>query len=134
MAKDRELPAVAGKLAKTHPDIWKAYAALGKATAKSDPVERETLRVVELALAIGVSLEGAVHSHTRRALSEGVSPDTLAQVALLAIPTLGLPHAVQAAFQPGPRRPRRAVAVRAEPRRRRRRPSLRPRADRRSKR
>lgn len=96
MAKPKELPAAAGKLAKTHPEIWKAYAALGKASAEAGPIEGETLRLVKLALAIGASLEGAVHSHTRRGLGEGISPDALAQVALLAIPTLGLPHAVQA--------------------------------------
>jgi alkylhydroperoxidase/carboxymuconolactone decarboxylase family protein YurZ len=96
MARERELPAAAGKLAKDHPEIWKAYAGLGKAAAEAGPLEGETLRLVKLALAIGASLEGAVHSHTRRALGEGISPDALAHVALLAIPTLGLAHAVQA--------------------------------------
>ena len=96
MTKERELPAAAGKLAKSHPEIWKAYASLGKAAAEAGPLDGETLRLVKLALAIGASLEGAVHSHTRRAIGEGVSPEALMQVALLAIPTLGLPHAVQA--------------------------------------
>jgi alkylhydroperoxidase/carboxymuconolactone decarboxylase family protein YurZ len=90
----RELPAAAGKLAKSHPEIWKAYAALGKAAAEAGPLDGETLRLVKLALAIGASLEGAVHSHTRRAIGEGVSPEALVQVARN--PTLGLPHAVQA--------------------------------------
>lgn len=96
MAKERELPAAAGKLAKDHPEVWKAYAALGKTAAEAGPLQGETLRLVKLALAVGASLEGAVHSHTRRALGEGVSKEALAHVALLAIPTLGLPHAVQA--------------------------------------
>ena len=96
MSKDKELPAAASQLARNHPDIWKAYAGLGKAVAEAGPLGGETLRLVKLALAIGASREGAVHSHVRRGLSEGISADALAHVALLAIPTLGLPHAVQA--------------------------------------
>jgi alkylhydroperoxidase/carboxymuconolactone decarboxylase family protein YurZ len=36
-----------------------------------------------------------VHSHTRRGLADGLSPEELKHVALLAIPTLGLPQAVK---------------------------------------
>jgi alkylhydroperoxidase/carboxymuconolactone decarboxylase family protein YurZ len=96
MSKEKELPAAASNLANAHPEVWKAYAALGKSVAEAGPLEGETLRLVKLALAIGASREGAVHSHTRRGLSEGISPDALSHVALLAIPTLGLSHAVQA--------------------------------------
>jgi alkylhydroperoxidase/carboxymuconolactone decarboxylase family protein YurZ len=92
----KELPGAAGRVAKRHPAIWKAYAALGKATAEAGPIDGSTLRLVKLALAIGGSLEGAVHSHTRRALAEGIPADALAHVALLAVPTLGLARAVQA--------------------------------------
>ncbi|WP_375263468.1 carboxymuconolactone decarboxylase family protein, partial [Palleronia sp.] len=53
-------------------------------------------RLVKLALAIGAGSEGAVHSHTRRARSEGIEDTALAQVALLAIGPLGLPRAVAA--------------------------------------
>ena len=37
-----------------------------------------------------------MHSHTRRALAEGLSKEELKQVALLAIPTFGFPQAVRA--------------------------------------
>jgi alkylhydroperoxidase/carboxymuconolactone decarboxylase family protein YurZ len=37
-----------------------------------------------------------VHSHCRQALAEGVAPEALKQVALLAIPTLGFPRSVAA--------------------------------------
>jgi alkylhydroperoxidase/carboxymuconolactone decarboxylase family protein YurZ len=50
---------------------------------------------VKLALAVGALLEGAVHSHTRRALTDGLAPEELKQVALLAIPTLGFPQGVK---------------------------------------
>jgi alkylhydroperoxidase/carboxymuconolactone decarboxylase family protein YurZ len=54
------------------------------------------IRLVKLALAVGALSEGAVHSHARRALDDGISGDELKQVALLAIPTLGFPQAVKA--------------------------------------
>ena len=38
----------------------------------------------------------AVHSHTRRARADGIEPEAIRQVALLAIGPLGLPRAVAA--------------------------------------
>jgi alkylhydroperoxidase/carboxymuconolactone decarboxylase family protein YurZ len=76
-------------------------------------VEGQALRLVKLALAMGAASEGAVHSHCRRALDEGIPPEALKQVALLAIPTLGFPRAVAALTwveditDPGTRRPSR---------------------------
>ncbi len=94
MSKD--LPASAGKLAEAHPTVWDAYERLGRACADAGPLDGRTVRLVKLALAIGGGSEGAVHSHTRRALSEGVPPDQLRHIAVLAIPTLGLPRGVAA--------------------------------------
>lgn len=93
---EHELPARAGALVKAHPEIWKAYAALGAACAASGPLQESELRLIKLALAIGAASEGAVHSHVRRALTEGHSMEALRQVALLAIPTLGFPAAMRA--------------------------------------
>lgn len=96
MGDERGLPAAAGEVAKAYPEIWRAYAALGAACAQAGPVEGQALRLVKLALAIGAGSEGGVHSHCRRAIEEGVPPEALRQVALLAIPTLGFPRAVAA--------------------------------------
>jgi alkylhydroperoxidase/carboxymuconolactone decarboxylase family protein YurZ len=93
--KSEKLPAAAGKVARAYPAVWAAYAALGKAVAEAGPLDERTRRLVKLALAIGVASEGAVHSHARRALEEGLSKPELKQVALLAIATVGLPQAVK---------------------------------------
>jgi alkylhydroperoxidase/carboxymuconolactone decarboxylase family protein YurZ len=90
------LPGAAGDLAARYPDLWKAYAALGKACAEAGPLTDRERRLVKLALAIGAGSEGAVHSHSRRARSEGIDEKALEQVALLAIGPLGLPRAVAA--------------------------------------
>ncbi|NGM70202.1 carboxymuconolactone decarboxylase family protein [Natronolimnobius sp. AArcel1] len=91
-----ELPATAGTLAEEYPDVWDAYADLGEACAESGPIDDETKRLVKLGMAVAAQSEGAVHSHTRRALEEDVPPETLRQVAVLAIPTAGFPQAMAA--------------------------------------
>ena len=89
-----ELPSTAGELAEQYPDVWEQYSGLGKACSEAGPVDDETKRLVKLALAAGSESEGAVHSHVRRALDEGVDPETLRHVAILSIPTLGFPKAM----------------------------------------
>ncbi len=90
-----KLPSGADRLAKRHPQVWKAFAGLGEAVATDGPLDTRTRRLVKLALAIGADSEGAVHSHVRRAIDEGITAEEVRHVALLAIPTLGLPRAVK---------------------------------------
>ncbi|MDH3671800.1 MAG: carboxymuconolactone decarboxylase family protein [Gammaproteobacteria bacterium] len=90
------LPSRAGQLATENPELWRAYQALGSACAEAGPLDDRARRLVKLALAVGVGSEGAVHSHVRRSIDEGLSPDELRHVAALAIPTLGFPAAVAA--------------------------------------
>lgn len=92
----KSMPGAAGSLVEQYPDIWKAYSALGRAAADCGPLSERERRLVKLALAIGVGSEGAVHSHTRRAKSEGIEDAAITQVAMLAIGPLGLPRAVAA--------------------------------------
>lgn len=92
----KDLPGAAGDLAKAHPSVWKAYAELGAATAGAGNLTERERRLVKLALAIGAASEGAVHSHSRRGLAEGIPAKDLQQVALLAIGPLGLPRGVAA--------------------------------------
>ncbi len=92
----QQLPAGAKKVADIYPEIWDAYGKLGEACATSGPLDEKTLRLAKLALAIGAGSEGAVHSHARRALEEGISAEEIRQIAMVAIPTLGFPRAVAA--------------------------------------
>ncbi len=89
-------PSGAGRFAARFPDVWRAYQALGAAPAASGPIYGRGRRLVKLAMAIGAASEGAVHSHARQALGEGVSADEIRQVCNLAITTLGFPTAMAA--------------------------------------
>ena len=91
-----KLPSGAAKIARKYSGVWAAYQQLGAACAKSGPLDARTLRLVKLAIAVGAESEGAVHSHVRRGLDEGLSADELLHVSLLAIPSLGLAKAVAA--------------------------------------
>ncbi|MGF1658556.1 MAG: carboxymuconolactone decarboxylase family protein [Rubrimonas sp.] len=89
------LPGAFGALARSHPEILRAYSALGEACAQSGPLSARERRLVKLALAIAAGSEGATHSHARRAAADGIDAAAARQVALLAIGTLGLPQAVR---------------------------------------
>jgi len=93
---DEDLPGAAGSVARDHPDLWDAFTELGRAASEAGPLEGATRRLVKLALAIGTGSEGAVHSHVRRGLEEGLSAEELEHVAVLAVPTLGFPRAIAA--------------------------------------
>jgi alkylhydroperoxidase/carboxymuconolactone decarboxylase family protein YurZ len=91
-----ELPSYARHVAHTKPALWKAYEKLGQACAEAGPLTGASVHQVKLALAIGSGLEGAVHSHVRRALAAGIEPEAIRHVAYLAVTTLGFPRAVAA--------------------------------------
>jgi alkylhydroperoxidase/carboxymuconolactone decarboxylase family protein YurZ len=91
-----DLPATADEIIEEYPDVWDQYTGLGKACAEAGPIDGETKRLVKLALAVGSQSEGAVHSHVRQGLEEGVDPEALQHVAILSIPTLGFPKGMAA--------------------------------------
>ena len=84
------------RVAKEIPAIWKANQDLCKACSEAGPLNGRERRLVKIALAVGGGSEGAVHSHARRAVDEGLSPEELRHVAALTITTLGFPRAIAA--------------------------------------
>lgn len=87
-------PTYYSKFKMLHPRIVKAYEALGDACRAAGPLDEKHAELVKLGLAAGAGLEGALHSHARRALSAGATVDELRHVGLLAITTLGFPGAM----------------------------------------
>ncbi len=85
------LPSPYTKLRQEHPDVLDAYEALGAACAKAGPLSAKTVALVKLAISLGAGLEGAAHSHARKALEAGWTPEELLHAALLSTPTIGFP-------------------------------------------
>lgn len=74
-----------------YPAVMEAYEALNAAAFAAGPLDAKARALVKLGIAVGAWREGAVHSHTRKALEAGCSPEEIRHVVLLATTTLGFP-------------------------------------------
>jgi len=84
------------KFKEDYSKVAEHYELLGDAVHKAGPLDHKTRSLIKLAISTGARLEGAVHSHTRKALNSGATPEELRQVALLSLPTIGLPSMMAA--------------------------------------
>ena len=84
------------KFKKEYPRVAGAYDALGAAVHKAGPLDEKTRALIKLGISTGARLEGAVHSHVRKALASGVTPDEIRHAVMLALPTIGLPSMMAA--------------------------------------
>jgi 4-carboxymuconolactone decarboxylase len=91
-----ELPERYRDFKKEYQPVWEAYNRLGAAVHQQGPLDEKTRTLVKLGIAVGARMEGAVHSHTRKALNAGASPDEIRHAVLLAMPTIGFPGTMAA--------------------------------------
>jgi len=84
------------KFKEDYPEVLNAYEQMGDAVHNAGPLDEKTRVLIKLAISTGARLEGAVHSHTRKAVKSGASKEELRQVALLSLPTIGLPSMMAA--------------------------------------
>ena len=84
------------KFMEKYPEVAKGYNQLGDAVHKAGPLDEKTRALVKLGISTGARLEGAVHSHTRKALAAGVTPEEMKHAVILALPTIGLPSMMAA--------------------------------------
>jgi 4-carboxymuconolactone decarboxylase len=75
-----------------HPEIASAYRALGDAVANSGPLDAKTRQLVKIGIAIADGQEGGTHSHTRKALEAGATPEEIRHAALQTLTTIGFPN------------------------------------------
>lgn len=74
-----------------HPQLMEAYESFGKAAKEAGPLSQREVALVKLAISLGAGLEGGAHSHCRKALEAGCTPDDLRHVAIVSAPTVGFP-------------------------------------------
>jgi len=79
------------KFIEEHTEVAEAYEAMGKAVHKAGPLDDKTRALIKIAISTGARLEGAVHSHVRKAIKAGVTKQEMQHAVLLALPTIGLP-------------------------------------------
>ncbi|HEU5205381.1 MAG TPA: carboxymuconolactone decarboxylase family protein [Candidatus Limnocylindrales bacterium] len=92
MARQRTYrPRIYRDFRQAHPGIAAAYDQLGDACRSAGPLDARGQRLVKIGLAVGLSSEGAVRSHVRRGLDEGLSREELLHAITIAVPTTGFP-------------------------------------------
>ncbi len=91
-----EVPKRFKKFTEDYPEIAKSYEQLGSAVHNAGPLDEKTRALIKLALSTGARLEGAVHSHTRKALKANCSPKEIRHTVMLSLPTIGLPSMMAA--------------------------------------
>ena len=79
------------KFMSEHPEIGKAYTELGDAVHNAGPLDEKTRALIKVAISGGSKLEGAFHSHVRKAKDLGINREEIEHVALLSLPTIGFP-------------------------------------------
>ncbi len=90
------LPDVYQRFSADYPEVMAAFTSLAERLHDAGPLSGRERRLAKLGIAIGAEAEGAVRSHARKALAEGVEPEAVRQVAVLAISTAGYPAAMAA--------------------------------------
>lgn len=83
-------------LAAEHPDVAAAYDALSETCRQAGPLSPDQVALLKLAISVGAGCQRTIHAHAKKALRDGASPEALRQVAMVALPTIGLPRALDA--------------------------------------
>ncbi len=79
-----------------HPDLISAVESLGLAARQAGPIDEKHSHLIQLAAAASIRSEGAVHSHTKRALSAGAKPEDIYHALMLLTSTIGFPTVMAA--------------------------------------
>ncbi|HMK54108.1 MAG TPA: carboxymuconolactone decarboxylase family protein [Methanobacteriaceae archaeon] len=93
---DRELPKNYQNIRMRYEEYGQALSELGKAVKEAGPLDEKTAHLVQIGAAAAIRSEGAVHSHTRRALELGASPDEIYHSVLLLTSVIGFPNVAAA--------------------------------------
>jgi len=91
-----KLPERFQKFQKDFPEVAKAYEELGTSVHNCGPLDEKLRALIKLAISTGAGMEGAVHSHTRKALDAKCRSDEIKQTVMLALPTIGFPATMAA--------------------------------------
>ncbi|MGH2720036.1 MAG: carboxymuconolactone decarboxylase family protein, partial [Actinomycetota bacterium] len=90
------LPQVFERFGTEYPEAMRAFSDLAERLHAAGPLSQRERRLAKLGIAVGRESEGGVRSHARKAVAEGIEPEAVRQVALLAITTAGYPAAMAA--------------------------------------
>ncbi|QKT02936.1 carboxymuconolactone decarboxylase family protein [Ectothiorhodospiraceae bacterium 2226] len=87
-----EFPDWYAQLRARHGGFMSALEELGQAVREEGPLDERAIQLVQLAAAAAIRSEGAVHSHARRALDAGASPEEVFHALVALTSTIGFPN------------------------------------------
>jgi AhpD family alkylhydroperoxidase len=96
MPGKKSLPKNYQSIVRTYPHYMAALDAVGEAAANAGPLPAKTRHLVQIAAAAAIRSEGAVHSHTRRALASGATREEVQHAVIAATSTIGFPNVMAA--------------------------------------
>ena len=92
MTKDEHyLPRHHSTIMAKHPKLLQALDSLGETLRQEGPIKAKTAYLIQLAVAASIRSEGSVHSHARRALESGATPEEIRHSLILLVSTIGFP-------------------------------------------
>lgn len=91
-----KLPKRFQKFTEDYPGVAEAYEKLGSEVHNAGPLDEKTRSLIKLAISTGARFEGAVHSHTRKAIKAGATKEEIRHAVMLSLPTIGLPSMMAA--------------------------------------
>jgi 4-carboxymuconolactone decarboxylase len=90
------LPEIYETFLKEFPEIKEKYQQLGVACRSCGPLDQKVQDLVKLGVAIGANSQGAVRSHTRKALASGATNEEIIHTVILSLTTTGFPNMIAA--------------------------------------
>jgi 4-carboxymuconolactone decarboxylase len=97
MERDRAaLPRAWAQLEHDYPEVVAAYNLLSEVCRHAGPLDESMVALLKLAVSVGCRSQRTVHAHAKKALRAGADPCALRQIAMTALPTIGLPAALDA--------------------------------------
>jgi alkylhydroperoxidase/carboxymuconolactone decarboxylase family protein YurZ len=94
--KSSKVPTHYSKFLKNYPEVAKSYTDLSNAVKKVGTLNPKMRALIKLGIAVGLKHEGAVHSHTRKSLEAGATPEEIRQAVILSLTTIGFPSMMAA--------------------------------------
>ncbi len=88
---EKGFPKWYSKTREEHREYMEALERLGETVRKQGPLDEKTSHLIQLAAAAAIRSEGSVHSHARRAVKAGATPEEVYHAIMLLTSTIGFP-------------------------------------------
>ena len=96
MSRKKPIPKHHRSMVRQYPHYMAALNAAGEAAANAGPLSEKMRHLVQIGAAAAIRSEGAVHSHTRRALAAGATHAEVEHAVIVATSTIGFPNVMAA--------------------------------------